>query len=135
MKKLFSVLVILTMYIGAATAQNFVMHKADSLVNGDTISYIFDARSLKDARYSATLTLTADSVSGSNRTANAYLQVTNSTANDDWHTIRTIVITSSGVQKKSVTTDTIAASRFRVYMISGGTQKTTVKYGVHATKL
>jgi hypothetical protein len=136
MKKLFAFIIVVLAFTAISNAQpSYRFFGADTLINGDTISHVVDFRGLADNRYSVSVSITADSISGSNRTATAYIQASNSPSVDDWHTVRTVTITNSGVQLKSFTTDTIAAVRFRVYFISGGTQRTNLKYGIHATRL
>jgi hypothetical protein len=82
--------------------------------------------------YYISITLQADSVSGS--TAGVmYFQVSNMAAGSYWVTVSSTTI--NGVQTTALVEDILYCKRARLYFTGGGTQKTYVRFGIHAVKL
>lgn len=110
--------------------QAFTVTYYDTLSSADTLSYVVDWNVLKKADFYISSHLQADSVSGATG-ATAWLQVSNQESGNYWYNLDTVTI--NGVQTKDWHEDILYAVRLRLYVISAGTQVTTVRWGLHAT--
>lgn len=131
MKKLFIIISIVLGFAMTANAQSFSYQRYDSLVNADTISFVINPAGLKTGDYYYSTSLQADSISGSTA-GTCWFQVSNWTTGDYWHSVDTVTI--NGVQTLDFSTGVLQAARARFYMISTGSQKTYVRFAIHAVK-
>jgi len=132
MKKTKKTILILILFLAAfaAKAQNaFTVTHYDSLVDADTVTYVLDFDALKESDFYISSHIQADSSTGSTA-ATAYLQFSNQTSGDYWYSAATVTI--DGVQTVDYTEDTLNANRLRLYVLSTGTQKTYLRWGLHA---
>lgn len=115
-----------------ALAQNsFQYEYYDTLDNATAIYYYIDNAGMVSNDYYISTTLQADSVSGSTAGV-AYFQISNHATGNYWITL--FQTTINGVQTVAYTEDILSARRARLYVTGGGTQRTYVRFAIHAVK-
>lgn len=133
MKKIILVIVSALFFAFIANAQPyFNLSKYDSISNSTAPTTELTFPGISSGMYSYSITLQADSISGS--TAGVmYFQVSNMPSGNYWKTVSSTTI--NGVQTTALLEDTLCARRARFYFTGGGTQKTYLRYGIHAVRM
>jgi len=133
MKKIFVLLaLVLALAVGKVNAQKqFHYQYFDTLTNAVALTYTVDPSFLGDNVWDASFTIQADSISGGTAGI-AYIQVSNWTTGNYWHTISSTTI--NGVQTLALVEDELRFKRMRFYVTGGGTQSTFVRIAVNAVK-
>lgn len=133
MKKIIFLFVLVIGIAVAANAQPyFNLSKYDSISNSTAPTTELTFPGISSGMYSYSITLQADSISGS--TAGVmYFQVSNMSTGNYWKTVSSTTI--NGVQTTALLEDTLCARRARFYFTGGGTQKTYLRYGIHGVRI
>lgn len=98
----------------------------DTLVNADTLDFIFPAVFQKPAPSSYSWQILADSISGTTA-ATAYVQQSNSSTGGVWTNIANKTLAIALIQTNGLIEGTFYGQRMRLRIISTGTQATKVK--------